>query len=146
MSRMSEPAHVLELETVHTRMTLQRVGAAVVLVAISGSDIGELGDAPFDALDQELAKGSFSLFIDARSTKAASVNVSNAWAHWLRKHRDALHGIHMLTGSRFVRITADFVRRFAELDDAMHIYVDPSIFEEVLESSLARRVARWGGG
>lgn len=135
---MSEPAEILQLEAVHTSMTVQRLGGSVVLVSISGSDTGELGDAPFHALDRELAKGAFTLFVDARHTKGASVNVSNAWAHWLRKHRDDLLGIHMLTGSRFVRITADFVRRFAELGDAMRIYVDPNVFEEILESSLAR--------
>ena len=42
----------------------------------------------------------------------------------------------MLTGSRFVQMTADFVRRFADLGDAMLIYTEPSVFDETLESAL----------
>ena len=139
---MSDHVDVVELEGVSTSMMLKRMSAAVVLVAIRGTDVGELGDKPFAALDAELAKGSFSLFIDARHTRGASVDVSNAWARWLRKHRDDLGRIHMLTGSRFVQMTADFVRRFAELGDAMFIYTDSSIFEETLESALEGPAAR----
>jgi hypothetical protein len=42
----------------------------------------------------------------------------------------------MLTGSRYVRMTADFVRRFAELGDAMLIYTEPSVFDDALKSSV----------
>jgi hypothetical protein len=95
-----------------------------VVVTISGSDVGELGDRPFKELDKQLAAGPFALFIDARATRGASVDVSNVWARWLRTHRDELTRIHMLTRSRFVQVTADFVRRFAELP------VPPLVFEE----------------
>jgi hypothetical protein len=126
------------LQGLDTSMTIRRVAAAVVVVTISGRDVGELGDAPFKALDEQLAKGPFALFIDARRTKGASVDVSNVWARWLRTHRDDLLKIHMLTGSRFVQMTADFVRRFAELGDAMLIYTEPSVFDETLESATHR--------
>ena len=120
-------------------MSIERAAATVVVVKISGHDAGELGDEPFRRLDQLLGEGSFALFIDARGTKGASIEVSNLWARWLRKHRDDLIRIHMLTGSRFVQLTADFVRRFAELGDAMLIYTDPEIFDETLESALHQR-------
>jgi hypothetical protein len=139
---MSDGSEAVELEGVNASMTLKRLSPRVILVSIRGTDVGELGDAPFHALDKELAMGSFSLFIDARQTKGASVDVSNAWARWLRNHRDDLVRIHMLTGSRFVQMTADFVRRFAELSDAMFLYTDPSIFEETLESAVEPRALR----
>jgi hypothetical protein len=142
MPHMSDASESVELEGVHTSMTLKRLSPRVLFVSISGTDVGELGDAPFHALDKELATGSFSLFIDARNTRGASVDVSNAWARWLRNHRDDLVRIHMLTGSRFVQMTADFVRRFAELGDAMFIYTDPSIFDETLESAVEPVAAR----
>jgi len=43
----------------------------------------------------------------------------------------------MLTGSRFIRLTADFVRRFAELGDAMRIYTDPAAFDGALSNAIA---------
>jgi hypothetical protein len=125
----------IELQGLRTSMSIQRVAPAVVVVTISGSDAGELGDAPFVELDKQLARGAFALFIDARRTKGASVDVSNVWARWLRTHRDELLRIHMLTGSRYVQMTADFVRRFADLGDAMLIYTEASVFDETLEMS-----------
>src|SRR5579883_347091 len=101
-SPMSEEA---ELQGLNTAMTIKQVAPTAVLITITGSDVGELGDAPFKELEQRLAQGPFSLFIDARRTKGASVDVSNVWARWLRVHRDALLRIHMLTGSRFVQMT-----------------------------------------
>ncbi len=136
---MNDRSEQLEFEGVNTSMTIRRASPAVVVVRIAGSDVGELGDAPFKELDRQLGAGPFALFIDARRTKGASIDVSNVWARWLREHRDDLIRIHMLTGSRFVQMTADFVRRFAELGDAMLIYTEPSVFDETLESALHRR-------
>ena len=122
-------------EGVHSKLTIGRRGSAVIVVTITGRDAGEHGDAPLKLLDEELARGPYSLFIDARRTLGASVDVSNVWAQWLRGHRDRLHRIHMLTGTKFVQLTADFVRRFAELGDAMLIYTDGAAFDEALRSA-----------
>jgi hypothetical protein len=121
----------------NSSIVIARPVGAVVTVVISGRDAGEHGDGPLRALDEELARGPYALFIDARRTLGASVDVSNIWAQWLRSRRDRLDRIHMLTGSKFVQLTADFVRRFAELGDAMHIYTDGAAFDEVL--ALATR-------
>lgn len=125
-------------EGVHATFAISRPGPAVVLMTISGRDAGEHGDAPMRALDDELATGSFALFIDARRTSGASIDVSNVWACWLRRHRDHLHRIHMLTGSRFVQLTADFVRRFADLGDSMLVYTDGGAFDEALTIATRR--------
>ena len=82
---------------------------------ISGSDVGEFGDAPLRELSECLnGTGTIELFIDAREVRGASVDVSSEWAGWLRAHKAQLGKITMLTGSRFVQVTADFVRRFAD--------------------------------
>jgi hypothetical protein len=118
----------------HSTITIGRPVSHVVLVTISGRDAGEHGHAPLSALDDELRAGPYALFVDARRTLGASVDVSNIWAQWLRSHRDHLLSIHMLTGSRFVQLTADFVRRFAELGDTMRIYTDGAAFDEALRA------------
>ena len=113
--------------------------AGVVVMRISGTDIGEFGDAPM----LELAKcvegsGTVELFIDARDVRGASIEVSGEWAEWLRVHKAHLHGINMLTGSRFVEVTADFVRRFAGLQGTMRIYTEGAAFDAALEGSLTQ--------
>jgi len=122
----------------HSTMTLGRPRPHIVTLVIIGRDVGEHGDEPLRALDDELRTGPFALYIDARDTRGASVDVSNIWAQWLRRNRDQLHEIHMLTGSRFVQLTADFVRRFAELGDTMRIYTDGPAFDEALQLATQR--------
>ncbi len=136
---MSTTAATVRFEGVHASLAIERPAPGVVLLAISGRDGGEHGDAPFRELARDLERGPFTLFIDARHTQGASIDVSNVWAQWLRNHRDRLHRIHMLTGSRFVQLTADFVRRFSELGDAMLIYTDPTPFDEALTLATQRR-------
>ena len=77
------------------------------------------------------------LFIDARDVRGASIEVSGEWAGWLQAHKADLLYISMLTGSRFVEITAGFVRRFADLQGIMRIYTEPTAFDAALAESLA---------
>jgi hypothetical protein len=75
-------------------------------------------------------------FIDARDVRGASIEVSGEWAAWLRGHRTHLREINMLTGSRFIEVTADFVRRFAALEGVMRIYTEPAAFDAALAEAL----------
>jgi hypothetical protein len=131
-ARMEKPRL---FEGLHSTLEITLPAKHVVLVTIAGRDGGEHGNGPLAVLDAELARGPLTLFIDARRTLGASVDVSNEWAQWLRTHRDQLHRIHMLTGSRFVQLTADFVRRFSELGDAMLVYTDGPAFDEALRTA-----------
>ncbi|MBA2540390.1 MAG: hypothetical protein H0V17_12190 [Deltaproteobacteria bacterium] len=128
------PAPIV-FEGVHASFVITRPAHHVVLMTISGRDAGEHGDAPMRALEKELTAGAFALFIDARKTSGASIDVSNVWARWLRTHRDSLHRVHMLTGTKFVQLTADFVRRFSELGDSMLVYTDGAAFDDALATA-----------
>lgn len=119
-------------------LELWRAAPALVLIRITGRDVGESGDAPLRALEKELQQNPIELFIDARNSKGASLEVSNAWACWLRSYRSRLRSIHMLTGSRFIRLTADVVRRFADLGDIMFIYTEGAAFDERLDEVRRR--------
>lgn len=134
MLRLMAEARVFE--GVHSTMTVSRPRPHVVIVVITGHDVGEHGDVPMLVLDDELRAGSYALFFDARDTRGATIDVSNVWARWLRSRRDQLQAIYMLTGSRFVQLTADFVRRFADLGDMMRIYTDGTAFDEALRAAL----------
>jgi hypothetical protein len=110
----------------------------VVVLRLTGWDVGEFGDAPMKALEADLARGEVRLFIDARAVKAATIDVSNDWALWLRKHRARFISISMLTGGPFVQLTAKFVQRFAELGDLMRIYTDAAAFDADLSAATHR--------
>ena len=122
----------------HCSIAVEGLQPGIVLVTFEGQDAGEHGDAPFREIATHFAAGQpIDLFIDARGGKAASVDVSAEWALWLATHRARFRQISMLTGSRFVQISADFVRKFADLGDLMRIYTDIAAFEGALAHVVA---------
>jgi hypothetical protein len=123
-------------EGVHCTLAINRPAPGITVVVLAGSDIGEFADFPMRELAKDLARhGSIELFIDARAVRGASVNVSSEWALWMNTHREQLQ-INMLTGSRYIQITADFVRRFMGLIDRMKIFTDAAAFDETLVASV----------
>lgn len=131
------------LEGIHCTMVIKVPAPAVIVISIEGTDIGELGDAPFRTLEPLLGAATCTeLFIDARDARGPSIDVSSEWARWLLEHRAKLLHVSMLTGSRFVQLSAAFVRSFAELGDAMRLYSDDRVFEGALSNAIGNAVAR----
>jgi hypothetical protein len=125
------------LDGVHCAFNIKRYPANVVMLTISGTDIGEFGSRPMLVLKECLTDGKpVQLFIDAREVRGASISVSAEWAVWLRAQKVNLRSISMLTGSRYVEITADFVRRFAELESIMRVYKEPVAFDAAVAEAL----------
>jgi hypothetical protein len=135
---MATPPDITELvwNGPHSTLRLRRPAPGVVVLVITGTDIGEHGSSPFEALELDVVTGPFHFFIDARESRGVSVEVSSEWRRWLSDHRGALLSVHMLPGSRYVHVTATFVRSFAELGELMRIHTEPAEFER----ELARRL------
>ena len=124
-------------EGVHSTLAIERPGAGIVVLRLTGWDVGELGNAPMRELAKDVAvQQGVEFFIDARAVKAATTDVSSDWAQWLAKHRSRFGHISMLTGSPFIQLTANFVRQFAELGDIMRLYTDPVAFDAALALSV----------
>jgi hypothetical protein len=133
----AQAAWETHLDGVHCTLAIRKFNPGVVILKISGTDIGEFGDAPMVKLQECLGDGPpVQLFIDAREVRGASIEVSGEWAAWLSANRSRLGGISMLTGSRFIEVTAEFVRRFADLQGVMRIYTEPAAFDVALADSL----------
>ena len=122
---------------IHCKLAILHYSSGVVIIRISGTDIGEFGDVPMRALSERLQDlDAIDLFIDAQEVRGASIEVSADWASWLNANRAKLRGVFMLTGSRFIEVTADFVRRFAALQGVMKIYTRPAAFDAALAAAL----------
>jgi hypothetical protein len=130
---METQAREIRYDGIHCALVVRELSGAALMLTISGTDIGEFGDAPMQALSEWTAGARdfhlFHLFIDARDVRGASIEVSGDWAVWLAANRARFHRISMLTGSRFVEVTADFVRRFADLQGIMRIYTEAAAFD-----------------
>jgi len=121
----------------HCSIVIERPSPGVVVLRISGRDVGEFGDRPMREIDGDLEGGPIELCVDARLVQGASLDVSSDWAQWLRKHRDRFRRVSMLTSTRFIQMTADFVRRFTGLGDIMRVYTDPAAFDDALAAAAA---------
>lgn len=115
---------------------MTRIGERRLLVRLLGRDYGELGLAPFHELERSFAHGPLELFFDLYSATGATVDVSSSWALWLRRHRDRISRVTMLTGSSFVRLSAKTVQRFSQLGDRVQLYTDPAAFAGALRDAL----------
>ena len=125
-------------EGIHFSLAIERPAEGVVVLRFSGWDAGEFGDMPMQELAKDFVRqDQIELFIDARDVKGASIEVSGEWSQWLGKHKASFKHISMLTGSRFIQVTANFVRRYGELGELMRIYTEPAAFDEALEESIA---------
>jgi hypothetical protein len=137
MRGLASEEREIRYDGVHCNLIIQRFLSRVVVLRISGSDVGEFGEAPMKALnDSVTSSGPIDLFIDARDVRGASIDVSGEWARWLSSRKPGLRTITMLTGSRFIEITAAFVRRFASLEGIMRICNDPAVFDFALAEAL----------
>jgi hypothetical protein len=134
----TQASRKMNFDGVHCTLSIEGFPSGVVIVKISGTDVGEFGDGPMQEL-KECLKGisPIHLFIDARDVRGASIEVSGEWAGWLQANKTDLRDISMLTGSRFVEVTAGFVRRFAALQGIMRIYTEPAAFDAALAESLS---------
>jgi hypothetical protein len=127
----------IRYDGVHCNLNLQELSPGVLVLRISGTDIGEFGEVPMIALNDWLTGSEpVEFFIDARDVQGASMEVSSEWANWLNQHKAQFRTITMLTGSHFIRVTADFVRRFAALEGIMRICTEPAVFESALAEAL----------
>ena len=121
---------------IHCKFVIEQFRNRLVILRISGTDIGEFGDAPMNTLSAWIGNlGPVDLFIDARDVRGASIEVSGDWAAWLSAHRDRLKSVTMLTGSRFAQFTAEFVRRFAKPEGLMKICAEPPEFDRAIDGA-----------
>lgn len=131
------PAEI-RYEGLHCAVAIERPAPGVLVLRLSGWDAGEFGGWPMRELAKHLEAGAqpVELFIDARESRGATLDVSSDWSRWLGAHRGRFKRINMLAGSRFIEITADFVRRFAKLE-TMRIYTDARDFDATLAQAIA---------
>jgi len=129
--------HRVQYDGIHCNLAVEQFPRAIVL-RISGSDVGEFGDAPMQVLNGWLAAltSTVDFFIDARDVRTASIDVSGEWARWMGANKESLRTVTMLTGSRFIQVTAEFVRRYADLEGKMRICTEPELFDTTLAAAI----------
>ncbi len=120
----------------HATLSILRPATGVVVLRFEGRDVGEFGDTPFRELEQTIGEVLLvEIFVDARTTASASLDVSSDWAQWMIARRDRIRRLNILCGSRFIELTASFVQRFTQFGRRMRIYTEAVAFDEALRSA-----------
>lgn len=115
---------------------MQSPRPGVLLMTMRGLDTGELGRAPFLAVEDELTTGPIEIFIDARHARADSAAVTGEWAMFFHANRARIARVHLLTPPRFPVESAELVRSYAILEDRMDLVTDAAEFERKLDERL----------
>jgi hypothetical protein len=123
---------------------IARPAPAVVLLTMTGRNVDDLTDALTRELETDVViQGPIQLFVDARGSVGAAMMLSHRWGRWFRDHREHLSRVVLLTGEGFVKMTGEFVRTFAGLDDRLEIVLSPDAFDRI--KTTAQRAHQTSG-
>ena len=111
----------------------------VFLVRIEGYDRGELGQAPFERIEAEISQiGALELFVDTRAAHGSVTTVRESWTQWFARRRASLLRVHLLAGTRFLRVTMDITKELSRTGDLIVVYYDDASFDAALTRASGR--------
>lgn len=117
------------------RFRYRRPKPGALLVEIAGHDKGQFGTATLDEISLALKRERpLELFIDAREGVAAAVSVSDEWTRYFANNRSDFTRVHVLAGSKVVKLTVAIAQHLSRTGNLIQIYSDPGIFESRLAS------------
>ena len=129
------PGGVVRLSSGKATFEFARPRPGKLLITISGMDKGQFGPSTLDEITASLDReGALELFIDAREAVGAAVSVSDDWTRFFSVQRARLRRVHVLAGSKAVKLTVAIAQHLSRTGDLIQIYSDSQIFEDRLRS------------
>ena len=132
--RRVESSDGVRLEGTRCAIDVIRLRPGAVLVAISGDDAGELGHAPHEELDREIARyGPLELHVDARATTGVGPAVAQAWTAFIRGRGPAVRKAILLVASRQVALAAQSAASLGAVGRVFAVTSDAAAFDAEVE-------------
>ena len=129
------PGGVVRLSSGKSKFEFARTRPGRLLVTISGMDKGQFGPSTLDEITAALHReGSLELFIDAREAVGVTASVSEEWTRFFSVQRTKLRRVHVLAGSKAVKLTVAIAQHLSRTGELIQIYSDPQIFDSRLQS------------
>jgi hypothetical protein len=111
----------------------------IVLIRISGHDLGQFGSSALDELMNALRRERpLELFVDTREAVSVAPRVRDEWTRFFASNRANLTAVHVLTSSKFVHLAVAVAQLFSKTGDLIRLYSTPAIFEARLHQARAR--------
>ena len=118
------------------RARVTRICNTVVRVDIDGHAYAEFAEAMFEPVDALLADtGRVFLGLDAEAMSSYDSRFRYLWTEWIKRHRDAISGVHMLFRSR-VAESAAIVINAVTGEEKVETCSDRDAFEERLAAEV----------
>ena len=134
--RRVETSEGVRLSGDRCALEIRRLKPGAALLTISGDDAGELGAAPHEELDREIARyGPLELWVDARATTGVGPAVAEAWTSFLRTRGEAVRRATLLVASRQVALAAQSAAALGGTPKALAVTSDAAAFD----ADVARR-------
>lgn len=129
------PEGVVRLSSGEATFEFARTRPGRLLVTISGMDKGQFGPSTLNEITTALEReGSLELFIDAREAAGVTASVSDDWTRFFSVQRSRLRRVHVLAGSKAVKLTVAIAQHLSRTGDLIQIYSDPQIFDDRLQN------------
>lgn len=111
----------------------KRLRKGALLVTISGSDMGQFGQAALDEIRLEILRHApLEVCIDASEVTLISTEVSKEWTAFFSSARAQLRRVSVLTGSRLVNLIVEIAQHLSQTGNLIQIYSDRELFEEIV--------------
>jgi hypothetical protein len=117
--------------------SISKPAPGVLVARLAGSGILALGGAPLRELTRHVERmEKVEIYLDASALEGTSVEQSDAWALWFARHRARLKQVHLLPAAKFIHVSPEFLRRFADTKGMLRIYTSRAAYESELAASV----------
>ena len=126
----------MQLSAGKGEFVFERLRPGVLLVTISGQDLGQFGTATLDEIRLELLRHRpLELFVDAAAAQVVSVDVSREWTQFFSLNREQLKRVSVLVGSKALELTVAIAQHLSQTGNLIQIYTDRELFAARLQGS-----------
>ena len=111
--------------------TYRRQKPGVLLLKISGDDIGQFGSATLDELNAEFDRfGAMNLFVDTQDAVGPATEVMESWTAYFAANRKKFKRIVVLIlpESKLLHLTVSIVQHLSGIGRLLQIFSDPDRF------------------
>ena len=117
----------------------RRLRPGIIVVRISGDDVGQFGTATMDELATEFDRfqAPIELFIDATEALGPVTKVMEAWAAWFEIHHKRLKHVDILIPpeAKVLQLTVAIARHLSRTGDLISIHLDAENFNSAVNQA-----------
>jgi hypothetical protein len=129
LQRQTLPDGRVQMSAGKGEFVFERLRPGVLLVTVSGMDMGQFGTATLDEIRLEmLRQRPVELFVDAEAAQVISVEVSREWTQFFSLNREQLRRVSVLVGSKAIELTVAIAQHLSQTGNLIQIYTDRELF------------------